>query len=423
MHYYTRHLNDFIAETAKTRPLIYLNGPRQTGKSTLAQNLRLTGTANEVSWGKTNYITFDSPVTLEAARNDPENFVKNLSTDALNIIDEVQMAPGIFPYLKMAVDENRTKDKEKCLYLLTGSANLMALPTLSQALVGRMSVLTLLPFSTAEFRGKNVNFIDTLFQENLEYKKFERPDLVSVIKSATFPEPAIHKDIPLTQWFDDYLTTLIQRDIEAIADIRRPEKIITLLSLLALRAGSLLNNTNVSQEAGLDAKTYDRYKAACSNTYIIFEIQPWAKPIRLNKRFTKSPKLYFTDTNLLAYLLRRDMDEVYKSDPVTMGHLFENFVACEVMKNTSGTHEYDVTVFRTQDNKEVDFVVEKRNGDAIGIEVKLSGSVSRGDITSLRLLQDSLGDKFKKGIVLYTGSELVSLAQDIWAVPLPFLWE
>ncbi|GHV90516.1 ATPase [Spirochaetia bacterium] len=415
MQYFYRFLNGLIDETAKTRPLIYLNGPRQTGKSTLAQNLRLAG--------KTNYITFDSPVALEGAQKDPENFIKSLPADALNIIDEVQMAPGIFPYLKMAVDENRTKDRGKCLYLLTGSANLMALPALSEALVGRMSVLTLLPFSAAEYRKKDVNFIDRLFQEKPEYKKFKRPDLVSVIKNATFPEPAIHKDINLTQWFDDYLTTLIQRDIHSVADIRRPEKIITLLSLLALRAGSLLNNSSVSSEAGLDTKTYNHYKAACSNTYIIFEIQPWSKPTGLNKRFTKSPKLYFTDTNLLAYLLRRDMDEIYSSDPVTMGHLFENFAACEVMKNTAGRHEYDVTVFRTQDNREVDFVVEKHNGDAIGIEVKLSGSVSSGDITNLKMLQDSLGNKFKRGIVLYTGSELVSLAPDIWAVPLPFLWE
>jgi predicted AAA+ superfamily ATPase len=350
MQYYSRQLNTFIEETAKTRPLIYLNGPRQTGKSTLAQNLKLAG--------KTNYITFDSPVILEAARSDPGNFIKNLPTDALNIIDEVQMAPSIFPYLKMAVDENRAAGKGKCRYLLTGSANIMALPSLSEALVGRMSVLTLLPFSTAEYQKKNINFIDRLFREKPEYKKYRRPSPVSVIQNATFPEPAIHKDIRPAQWFDDYLTTLIQRDIRSVADIRRPEKIITLLSLLALRAGSLLNNINVSSEAGMDTKTYNHYKAACSNTYIIFEIQPWAKPIRLNKRFTKSPKLYFTDTNLLAYLMRRDMDEIYKTDPVTMGHLFENFTACEVMKNTAGKHEYDVTVFRTQDNKEVDFMVK-----------------------------------------------------------------
>jgi predicted AAA+ superfamily ATPase len=105
MQYYNRLLNNIIEETAKTRPLIYLNGPRQTGKSTLVQNLKLAG--------KTNYITFDSPITLEAARNDPENFIKSLPANALNIIDEVQMVPGIFPYLKMAVDENRAKDKGK----------------------------------------------------------------------------------------------------------------------------------------------------------------------------------------------------------------------------------------------------------------------------------------------------------------------
>jgi predicted AAA+ superfamily ATPase len=253
-----------------------------------------------------------------------------------------------------------------------------------------------------------------------EYKKFKRPDLVSVIKNATFPESTVHKDIDLTRWFDDYLTTLIRRDIHAVADIRRPEKIITLLSLFALRAGSLLNNTGVSQEAGLDAKTYERYKAACSNTYIIFEIQPWAKPVRLNKRFTKSPKLYFTDTNLLAYLLRRDMDEIYSGDPVTMGHLFENFVACELMKNTAGRHEYDITVFRTQDNKEVDFVVEKRNGDAIGIEVKFSGAVSGGDISGLRLLQEVLGDKSKRALCCIPAASLFPLPRTFGPYPYRF---
>ncbi|GMO28289.1 MAG: ATP-binding protein [Termitinemataceae bacterium] len=415
MQYYQRLLNNLIFETAKTRPLIYLGGPRQTGKSTLAQNLKINK--------KLNYITFDSPVTLQAANSDPENFIKTLPSDALNIIDEVQMAPGIFPYLKMAVDESRIKDKNKCLYLLTGSANIMALPEMAQALVGRMSILTLLPFSSAESHKKNVNFIDKLFMEKLEYKKFKHYGIVSVIKNATFPELAINKDINSTQWFDDYITTLIQRDIHTITDIRRPEKIITLLSLLALRAGSLLNNINISSEAGLDTKTYERYKAACSNMHIIFEVKPWSKPIRINKRLTKSHKLYFTDTNLLAYLMRRDIDTIYKSDPVTMGHLFENFVACEVMKNIAGKYEYDVTFFRTQDNKEVDFVVEKHNGDAIGIEVKLSGTVSNDDMSNLKLLQESLGSKFKKGIVLYTGSEIVSLAQDIWALPLSFLWE
>ncbi|GMO48863.1 MAG: ATP-binding protein [Termitinemataceae bacterium] len=420
MQYYGRNLFSFIENTAETRPLIYINGPRQTGKSTMARNLKFQKNPN--------YMTFDTPSIFRSAHNDPENFIKSLPRDIVNIIDEVQMCPEIFPYLKTAVDEsrvpgNQTGTKTKCLYLLTGSANLMALPTLSQALVGRMSVITLLPFSTAEYHKKNVNFIDKLFKEKLEYKKFKRCDIVNTIKTATFPEPALHKNINQTQWFDDYLNTLIQRDIQVVSEIRRPQKIITLLSLLAIRAGSLLNNVSISQEGGFDMKTYERYKGSCINTYIIFELKPWAKPMRINKRFTKSPKLYFTDTNMLAYLLRRDLGTIYKTDPITMGHLFENFIACEIMKAASCSCEYEVSFFRTSDNKEVDFVIENSNGDVIGIEVKLSGSISPKDLAGLNLLKLGLGDKFKRGIILYSGEDLISFAKDIWAVPLPFLWE
>ena len=411
MKYFVRELEAYLEKTLKTRPLVYLNGPRQCGKSTLTQNFR-----------GANYVSFDSPLSLAAAKADPAKFVQALPGTRLNIIDEVQMAPEIYPYLKMAVDGNRVGGRGAGLYLLTGSANLMALPRLSEALVGRMSVLTLLPFSSGEYRRTGVNFIKNLFDDRLEFRSYRNFDLLKIMQNTTFPEPALDPSINRTQWFGDYLNTLLQRDIRTVADIRNPSKVIMLLSILAMRAGGLLNNSLAAQETGLDIKTYERYKASALNTFIIFEVSAWSKPNRLNKRFTKSPKLFFTDTNLLVYLLRRDLKEMYQNDRITMGHLFENFVASEIMKNASSLPGLDVSHFRTSDQKEVDFVLEK-GGNVIGVEVKLDSVLDKHDFAGLKLLKEATGKHFKRGVVIYPGTELVPFGEELWALPLCYLWD
>jgi predicted AAA+ superfamily ATPase len=322
----------------------------------------------------------------------------------------------------MEVDESREKGKDAGLFLLTGSANLMALPRLSDALVGRMSVLTLLPFSTSEFMRTNINFISRLFEDKLGYKSYKEYDVFNLILNASFPEPSLNTAIDHNQWFGDYLNSLLQRDVQLVADIRNPSKMIMLLSILAMRAGGLLNNSLIAQETGLDIKTYERYKSAALNTFIIFEIPAWTKPNRLNKRFTKSSKLFFTDTNLLVYLLRRSLKNIYGNDRITMGHLFENFIAGEIMKNAVSLTGLDISHFRTSDQKEVDFVLEKE-GKVIGIEVKLNSVPNVNDFNGLKLLKEAVGNNFKLGVVVYTGNELVPFGEDFWAVPVCFLFE
>jgi predicted AAA+ superfamily ATPase len=413
MKYFKRGIEEYLERTLKTRPLVYLNGPRQTGKSTLARNFHFRGAVN--------YLSFDSPVNLGAAKADPAKFVQSLPSAGLNIIDEVQAAPEIFPYLKMAVDENRRGSGGTGLYLITGSANILALPRLSEAFVGRMSVLTLLPFSSSEYRRTEINFITRLFDDKLEYRKYRNYDLLNIILHAGFPEPSLKNDIERVQWFDDYLNTLLLRDIRAVAEIRNPSKEIMLLSVLAMRAGGLLNNSMVAQETGLDIKTYERYKAAAVNLFIVFEVPAWSKPNRLNKRFTKSSKLFFTDTCLLAYLLRRDPGEIYSRDRITMGRVFENFIACEIMKNASPVPGLEISHFRTSDQKEVAFVLERKGG-VIGIEVKLDSVPDYHDFAGLKILREAAGNRFRRGIVIYPGTELVSFGEDLWAVPVCYLW-
>jgi len=401
----------------KTRPVIYLNGPRQCGKSTLAQNISIGK--------KLNYVTFDNPAHLSFAKNDPVGFLQGLPQNRLNIIDEVQLAPELFRNIKIAIDEQRLADKNQAQYILTGSANIFALPNLADALVGRLSILTLYPFSVPEKMETGVNFIEKLWSADLYPRKYQRANIVNIISNATFPEIALDRKKDRYQWFNDYLTTILLRDVRVLADIRNPDNIFQLLVSLSQRAGGLLNNANIMKETGLDSKTYEKYKALCNNTFLIFELPSWTKPNRLNKRFVKQKKLYFTDTCLLCHILQRDLNDIYKNDKAVMGHVFENFIATEIMKAAKSLNSWNVSHFNPVQNqgKEVDFVIESPDGKAIGIEVKLDETINEKDWSNMNILSDTLESRFKLGIIIYTGNELMQVGRNIWAVPVNYLWE
>ena len=417
MAYMRRILEDFFVNTIETRPLVYLNGMRQCGKSTLVQNLSV---GKEV-----NYITFDTPTALSFAKTDPESFIEQLPRDKLNILDEVQLAPELFRRLKMAVDKRRLAAKDRALYVLTGSANIFALPQLADALAGRMSILTLYPFSASEVRGSRVNFIEKLWNTDLKPAKYAPVKIVDIISNSTFPEIALNKKKDRNLWFSDYITTIIQRDVRTLADIKNPENIYQLLVSFSQRAGGLLNNANVMKETGLDAKTYEKYKALCSSTFLIFELPSWTRPNKLNKRFVKQKKLFFSDTNLLCFLMQRDMKEIFKSDTTVMGHVFENFIATEIVKAAKSLGSLSVSHFNPVQYQggEVDFVLENPKGETVGIEVKLSGTVNEKDWANMGVLSNTIGSRFKKGVIIYSGTDLVQVAGNIWAVPVNYLWE
>lgn len=358
---------------------------------------------------------------LNVAKTDPNSFVDSLPDNVLNIIDEVQFAPEIFSYLKMKIDNNRLNDSKQ-KFLLTGSAHLLALPKLSDALVGRMSVLTLYPFSASEIYGFNSSLIDRLFNEDLKISKYKNFNIVDIIKGATYPEIAVDGSIDRIKWFDSYLTTILNRDVKSISDLKNPDLMIGLLSILSLRIGGLLNNTAIAGEMGIDYRTYEKMFSFALNSFIIFNVKPWAKPSKLNKKYVKSPKLYYTDCNFLSYIMKRDLSEIYDTDKKTFGHIFENFVASELYK-TAKFNDIEFSHFRTTSGSEIDFVLENNKGEVVGIEVKFSKTLDSKYISGLQELKEVCGDKFKKGIVLYAGDEIFSIEDNIWAVPICYFWK
>lgn len=411
MNYTKRNIEKQLNELIQTRPIIYLNGARQVGKSTLCNFL-----ANYA-----DYITFDSPLILSSAKSAPETFINSLASDKLNIIDEVQFAPEIFPYLKIKTDENRLKGNNKQKFLLTGSANLLALPRLSEALVGRMSVLTLFPFSASEYYKTNISIMDRLFNDELKISNYRKTDINEIIINSTYPEIAINSEIDRTKWFDGYLTTILSRDVKSLSDLKNSEAIITLLSVLSMRTGGLINNTQIAKETGIDYRTFEKMLTFAINSFMIFFIRPWAKPNKLNKRFVKSPKLYFTDCNFLLYIMKRSLKSIYDTDKQVYGHIFENFIASELIKYAK-LNNIEISHFRTQSGKEADFVLENMSGDIIGLEVKSTESIDKKYISGLLELKELCGENFKKGIVLYSGNDLFPLEDKIWAVPVSYFW-
>lgn len=385
--------------------IVYINGARQSGKSTLATEI--------ASRLKMEYISFDDPSIYAAAKHDPSSFIKNIKSSV--VLDEIQLVPEIFRNLKIFVDEQRI-NKGNLKILLTGSANIMALPQLSDALVGRMQILTLYPFSLAEF--KETNFIKRAFCSDFSLQKeSEDNNIINKIKSATFPEPSLSKNINASRWFNSYITTLLRRDIREIANIEKLSDIPIMLKIIANRTGSLINESSMSRDCNVNLMTFRRYRSILEHMFIITRVFPWFR--NTGKRFVKSTKNYFIDTYMLCNILGKNIEDLQEEDPILFGHILENFIFTELLKTLE--EQFEIFHFRTVDNKEVDFVIERNDGDLVGIEVKSRSTISASDFNGLKILQEISEKSFRCGIVLYLGKNIIPFSDKMFAVPISCL--
>lgn len=415
MTFIQRKIAHDILDALQRMPIVFVNGPRQAGKSTLVRTL------SQVDWPAT-YLTFDEPSLLGAAQANPEIFLRAYGK-AL-IIDEVQMAPDLFRILKKMVDEWRLENHETANghYLLTGSANILALPKLADALVGRMEVITLYPLSAIEITKGTGSFLETLFLGNFPVQQYSNADdLVNIIHRATFPEIMNQDDKARSHWFENYIMTLLQRDVRQISDIEKLGALPNLLRILASRAGGLINDADIARSIGQNAVTTKNYRILLRMIFLTFEIKPWFRNI--GKRLVKSPKGYLIDTSLLCHLQQMDLSSVALRDPHLFGHVLENFVASELLKQLAYLDcRAELLHFRTSDDKEVDFVLEKPDGSLAGIEIKARDNVNPDDFKGLRELQAQTGEDFRCGVVLYRGKNTIPFGENLWAVPLNALW-
>ena len=405
-----RHITTNLLAALADTPVVLLNGARQTGKSTLVQSL-LKGPH------PARYFTLDDVSVLAAARNDPVGFLA--SQKGAVVIDEVQRAPELFMAIKTEVDRDRRPGR----FLLTGSTNVMLLPTLSDSLAGRMEVLTLWPFSQGELAGRFETFVDSVFANApLAYTPptEAREGFFGRIIRGGYPEAVSRMaDSRRRAWFGSYLTTILHRDVRDLANIEGLTVMPQLLALLATRATNLLNYAEISRTAAIPQSTLKRYMTLLEATYLIRHFPSWSG--NLGKRLVKTAKLIMSDTGLMANQLGVNTERMLTD--VIRGPLLENFVAMELCKQVAWSQTIPrLFHYRTPAGHEVDVVLEDAAGRVVGVEVKASSRVTSADFAGLRHLAEVTGKRFVRGVVLYTGGQDIPFAKNLSALPIDSLW-
>jgi predicted AAA+ superfamily ATPase len=413
-----RHIAPRVEAALADTPAVMLVGARQVGKSTL-----MRGVASTV--GARSAFSLNDAATRAAARRDPTGFIRSAETPC--VIDEAQRAPDILLAIQDVVDERRQAGGDDAgMFLLTGSASIWDTLEAPESLAGRIGRIAMWPFSQGELRGTRESLIDALFAG-------EPPRLTGEPTGrASIAAAAITGGYPLVQrrtaqrragWFDAHLAAILERDVRDLMDIRSPEDLDQLLRFAATRAGNLLNLDGMLGDLGINKSTGRRYYALLKRVFLIEELPAWGR--NLGRAARKSPKLLFSDTGLLAHLASFD-SERFQRDPYTRpgpGNIFENFIATEILKQASWS-DPAVRVFHWRDHhdREIDIMLERRDGSVVAIESKLDATVREDDLRHLIDMRDKLGADFQAGAIIYTGPNTLPFGDRLWALPATALW-
>lgn len=405
---YDRYIAPELEDALRDTPVTMLIGPRQSGKSTLAQSI--VSRRDDAA-----YLSLDDGLVLSAARGDPAGFLDR--GERMLVIDEVQRAPDLLLEIKASVDRDRRPGR----FVLTGSADVLALPHVAETLAGRMEVLRLWPLSQGEIGGSREVFLEALLAGEPQAlaaraEPLDRADLTRRIEAGGFPEALGRRGIRRARWFDSYLDTMLQREVRDLANVSGLTELPRLMMLLASRATGLVNYAGISRDLGMPQTTLKRYMALLEKTFLVLDVPAWFRNI--GKRLVKSPKLLLTDAGLLTHLLGTG-----EGARRAFGQALENFVLMEIVKQAGfNPARPEVLHYRTAEGLEVDAVIEPRGGPICAVEVKAAATLSPRDTRGLRGMADALGDEFGAGVILHTGRESTALAPKIWALPLSSLW-
>ncbi len=414
---FERHIKPQVDAALSDTPVVVVVGPRQCGKSTLAELIARERGAHQ--------LTLDDARRRAAAEADPSGFVEQLELPV--VIDEFQKAPELLPAIKLRVDRARAGGRRAAgMFLLTGSANVWGNLRVSESLAGRAERVQLWPLSQGEILGRREGFLDGLLAGRVPQVSGAPSGRSSVAKAVVtggYPEMLARSDTRRrSRWIANYIQMLLERDARDVAThARQLGELPHLLAEAAARVAGLLEIAELARDTKLSRDTTARYLTILELLFLLRRAPAWSKNI--GQRLIKSPKLWLSDSGLAAQLVGREERHFEADDTPLAGALFENFVASEIAKQATwcaadvGLHH-----FRTAGGHEIDLLVEARDGSVAGIESKLGSTVRERDFNALRHLRDRLGRRFRAGVVVHTGPETLPFGDRLWAIPTPALW-
>jgi len=407
---FPRYLAPRLREALADTPAVLIHGPRQSGKTTLA---RAVGEPRGY-----RYVSFDDEAVARAAGSDPVGFVGALPPKT--ILDEVQRVPEIFTSLKAVIDSRRTPGR----FILTGSAQVLFVPSLADSLAGRMGILRLHPLAQCEIEDTRPHFLDALFRGNLRAGITERlgRGLSERIAAGGYPAALARRTFARRRaWYRDYVESQIQRDVRDLARIRSLDTLPKLLGLAASQTARLVNVEALSAPFELTRQTIHDHVTILERVFLLERLPAW----HTNRvsRFVKRPKLHMGDTGVACSLLGLDPVALDR-DRELLGPMLETFVLQELRRQASWRPDpIEFFHFRDRDDFEVDIVLEQGHHAVAGVEVKAGATVGDSDFRGLRKLRDIAGKRFVAGVVLYDGTTAGKFGEDLFAVPVRRLWE
>jgi len=410
-----RRLIDVALEKTQDTPVLLLEGPRTSGKSTILRQLsvRLSG----------HLLDLDDLDTRAAAVDDPATMIDGPGP---LLIDEYQHAPELLDAIKARLNQSSTPGQ----FILAGSARHQSLPRTAQALTGRLRRLPVLPLAQSEIEGSRPQMLSRILTDTASIvspkeSETSRADYIGRAVRGGFPlSLAARSDNSRYAWIDDYVRLTLERDVQELSRLRQARVLPDLLSRLAGQTAQVLNSARVAEAVGVDERTARDYVRLLEAVFMVHLLPGWDRT--LTKRTTVRPKVHLVDSAVAARLLRLTPDKLARRDAASLtqfGYLLETFVVGELLKEASWTDSVAGTGhWRTKDGDEVDLVAETYDGGVAGFEIKAASRVFARDFRSLERLRSIMGDAFTAGVVFYTGARSYNYSDRLYVVPIDRLW-
>lgn len=400
-----RTLQPVVEKTAKGFRVILLNGQRQVGKSTLLKNMA-KGT-------KRGYVSLDNIKFRKLAQTDPELFLQQNPPPI--IIDEVQYAPELFPYIKIYADEH---PKHKGAFWLTGSQKYKLMQGVQESLAGRIGILDLMGFSYREKIKKPLSgkpFLPSMDKSN-DGKKLTIQGVYKHIWEGSLPEAVLGKNFNRELFYSSYVQSYIERDVRDFYNVEKPIQFFDFLSVVAAQTGQLLNYSSIARDIGIDVKTAQSWMGILERSGLVYLLYPYSP--NLTNRIIKTPKMYFLDTGLCSYLTKWITPDNLMAGSMD-GAILETYAIGEILKSYyHNGREPAIYLYRDTDQREIDIVLEE-NGALYPIEIKKTANPGLGDYSKFSLLA-RLKKKVGLGAVICLQPERIPLSREVASIP---VWE